>query len=157
MHTAVFSPCRTYRYQLIRELAGTQSPLVFCMLNPSTADENVNDRTINRCITFATREQASQLVVVNLYGFRTSYPKDLWETEDPIGPENDTWIVEGVRAAGRVICAWGTNAQPARVEAVMEMLAGQGCQLLCLARNKDGSPKHPLYVRATQLFIPFAS
>ena len=50
--SAVLSPCRQYRYALWRKWAdGPQ--VLFVMLNPSTADESVDDPTIRRCISFA--------------------------------------------------------------------------------------------------------
>lgn len=52
-----------YRYLLTRTvdplLASTGPTLLFVMLNPSTADERVDDPTIRRCAGFARREKAS--------------------------------------------------------------------------------------------------
>ena len=54
---ANISPCGRYRYTLSRTW-GDARPLAFVMLNPSTADANVDDPTIRRCIGFAEREKA---------------------------------------------------------------------------------------------------
>ena len=44
---ARFSADRRYRYQLTRRVGfGDRTVVVFLMLNPSTADEVVNDRTV---------------------------------------------------------------------------------------------------------------
>ena len=57
----IFSPCRRYRYTLWREWTlpieqwDPSRYAVFIGLNPSTADELVNDPTIRRCIDFANR------------------------------------------------------------------------------------------------------
>ncbi len=46
---ALISSCRKYRYHLERHW-GDAKPCLFIMLNPSTADERKDDRTIKRCI-----------------------------------------------------------------------------------------------------------
>lgn len=51
---AIISECLSYRYTLSRKW-NSENPktLLFCMLNPSTADANLDDPTIRRCIGFA--------------------------------------------------------------------------------------------------------
>lgn len=56
---AKISDCGKYRYSLSRrwgEIRAGRPPIVFVMLNPSTADHTVDDPTIRRCIAFAKRE-----------------------------------------------------------------------------------------------------
>lgn len=54
------------------------------MLNPSTADENVDDPTIRRCINFAKDWGYGGMYVGNLFAFRTAYPKELKEAGFPV-------------------------------------------------------------------------
>jgi hypothetical protein len=66
LELAVLSPCGTYRYQLRRQLArggrpAAGPPLVFLMLNPSTADAVTDDATIRRCRAFAGTVKACWL------------------------------------------------------------------------------------------------
>lgn len=144
--SAVFSPCRTYRYRLTRSgLAARTRPgyVAWIMLNPSTADENVNDKTIRRCIGFTTREGYSSLAVVNLYAMRSPYPEDLRRHAAPCGPDNDAAIIDVARGAGLVICAWGADPMaPPRARAVEDLLAD--VPLWCLGWSKEGEPRHPL-------------
>lgn len=49
---AEFSDDRVYRYRLSR-VWGEGRRATFIMLNPSTADEYVDDRTLARCLAFA--------------------------------------------------------------------------------------------------------
>ncbi|MEJ0097308.1 MAG: DUF1643 domain-containing protein [Bauldia sp.] len=47
--SAVISECGRYRYRLDREWDSARPPMFFGMLNPSTADRETNDATIERC------------------------------------------------------------------------------------------------------------
>ncbi|EUA17283.1 hypothetical protein I552_0484 [Mycobacterium xenopi 3993] len=50
---AVFSPCRRYRYRLVRVWDSTQPRLGWVMLNSSDANEHRDDPTVRRTIGFA--------------------------------------------------------------------------------------------------------
>lgn len=51
---ATFSPCRQYRYSLRRQWGDPAGGYaMFVGLNPSTADETMDDQTIRRCVGFA--------------------------------------------------------------------------------------------------------
>ena len=155
--SAVLSPCGTYRYRLERRPwppsgAGT---VVFCMLNPSTADDRDDDPTIRRLRGFAAAWGYAGFTVVNLYALRSPDPAALKSHVDPIGPLNDHWIAATATEAGAVVCAWGTNAQPERVAAVVQALEAAGVQMQCLGTTKDGHPRHPLYVKGDTTLIPW--
>ena len=146
-----------YRYTLHREW---RNPLdgprwvTFVMLNPSTADAEVDDPTIRRCIGFAKALDASGVAVVNLYAYRATQPADLWRCPDPVGPENDETLAMFFDMAARynfpIIAAWGANAKADRVRDVLAMPGAERLQALGL--TKHGAPRHPLYLRAdTQL------
>jgi hypothetical protein len=124
------------------------------MLNPSTADDKIDDPTIRRCMGFARREGYFGINVVNLYALRATNPKTVQTASDPVGPENDSYIQGICLACGEVIVAWGrwTFARQ-RIQEVSEMLSG--VTLKCLGINKDGSPKHPLYVPKNAVFVPW--
>ena len=51
--SAIFSPCKKYRYVLWRVWDKSLGYVNFVCLNPSTADEIHNDPTIIRCINYA--------------------------------------------------------------------------------------------------------
>lgn len=151
--SAIISACGRYRYKLGREgdPASNKKPLPFVMLNPSTADAEKDDPTIRRCRGFAKELGYNGIVVVNLYALRSTKPAGLWEHHDPVGPINDDWLHMTARAADVIVCAWGANAKPARVERAVAVLTRNGARLMCLGTNKkDGSPRHPLYVRGDQ-------
>lgn len=129
-----------YRYSLTRTFRGNGGKVCWVMLNPTTADHDTDDATIRRCCRFSTDFGYSEMVIVNLYAFRSRHPTELWKQDDPIGPENDAHIAEAVKMSDRVICAWGVNAKPERAEQVLRMID----QPYALKVNKGGQPSHPL-------------
>jgi hypothetical protein len=81
---ATLSDCGRYRYRLWRRWADGPTVL-FVMLNPSTADADVDDPTIRRCIGFARSWGAGALEVVNLYAWRATQPAELKAAVGPVG------------------------------------------------------------------------
>lgn len=150
--SAVISDCGKYRYWLMRKLttASKYKPIVFIMLNPSTADHKKDDPTIRRCIDYATRFGGSHLIVVNLFALRATQPCDLLakETVDPSGPLNDDALTKAVQLAkdmnGLIVAAWGNDGSYLnRSEEVFSLISG--FSPLCLKLNNSGEPAHPLY------------
>jgi hypothetical protein len=161
-NSAVFSDDRTYRYLLTREIdAENQRVLAICGLNPSVANELDNDPTITREIDFARRWNCGRLVKVNAYGLVSTDPKRMFDQKkrnhlDIVGPENDIYIAEAAMLAqqtdGIILVAWGKNIEPFRQKRLAELL---GDKTMCLCTNKDGTPTHPLYQKATAVPIPW--
>jgi hypothetical protein len=149
-----------YRYALWREW---KYPLTqptwatFVMLNPSTADHEVDDPTIRRCVGFAHALGATGMVVVNLYAYRATNPVDLWTADDPVGPDGDSTLVEflamSARTGGPLIAAWGAHARTDRVARVLSLPGADRFQALGL--TKHGAPRHPLYLPAVAPLTPF--
>lgn len=147
--SAIFSPCRTWRYTLEREWDEDLPRLMFVLLNPSTADEKHDDPTNRRGMGFAREWGYGSIVFTNLFAFRTPYPKELKKARDPIGPDNDTVIFNQACYADKVVLAWGTHGvYRERNQEVIAVLAGT-FDLYCLGTTKHWHPKHPLYLKAT--------
>ena len=146
---AVLSDNGLYRYRLWRNWS-PRPHMVWIMLNPSTADAELDDPTIRRCISFAKREACGGIEVINLYALRTTKPAHLLDHPDPEGPENlDHWYGVLLNHQGPIVAAWG--AWPS---AHQPPLAGSTARYmverrhwLCLGRTKHGDPRHPLYVK----------
>lgn len=149
------SSCGTYRYTLMRRWRAGAA-LRFVMLNPSTADATLDDPTIRRCVGFAKREGYAALIVLNLYAFRATDPKALLNCDDAVGPDNDSHLWSHLYSASQgptpVVAAWGVNAQLGRVQQVLSLV--DDVDWRCLGTTKDGHPRHPLYVRGDQPFVP---
>ncbi len=104
--SAVLSPDGVYRYQLVREWDRARPRVAFLMLNPSTADATQNDPTIRKCIAFARSWGCGSLEVVNLFAFRATDPRELGRCGarvDPVGAENDGYILAAARRASVVV------------------------------------------------------
>lgn len=137
---------RIYRYKLWRQWDSGKSKVVFVMLNPSTADEQASDHTLDKCISFAKRWGCGGLEIVNLFAFRTPKPDKMKLCSDPVGPDNDKHIFEAVKEAEFVVGAWGNNGgHLLRYQDVIRLIAPHK-EIHCLGITKHGHPKHPLYV-----------
>jgi hypothetical protein len=153
--TAVFDVTRMYRYALIRAWGHTRS-ILWIMLNPSIADETILDPTVRRCLGFSEAWGFDRLTICNIFALRSTDPRALYHHTDPVGPENDDIIHANAHTADIVIAAWGVHGALAeRSSHVIKNLARQGVRVHHLGLTKHGFPKHPLYLRATSVPIPF--
>ena len=146
---AVFSPGRTYRYTLTREIPSlftveTSRRLVVCGLNPSTADEENNDPTISCLLTVAAQLKCNIFIMLNLFAYRATKPKDMMRAPYPVGSENNAYITSIASQADIFIAAWGNHGKAyGRESEVLQLL--KGIDVKCFGFNANGTPKHPLY------------
>lgn len=154
---AEFSKCRTYRYRLWRVWDDNLPRAVFCLLNPSTADETENDPTIERqqrrVLQWARNGylQVGGIEVVNAFSYCETYshrlPKLHQTGFDLVGPDNDKAILEAAAKAAIFICGWGKpGVLGERDQHILKILRAAGVTPFALEINNDGTPKHPLYV-----------
>ncbi len=144
---ANISPCGKYRYLLWRTW-GKQQPLVFIMLNPSTADANQDDATIRVCMGRARRMKVGGIIVANVFAFRATKPSDLFAAADPVGPLNSSEILHAITIPNRmVIAAWGDHGMYRHGWlAVRQEAKDCGQPLHALRLTKAGTPCHPLRI-----------
>jgi hypothetical protein len=149
--SAIISSCSRYRYELRREWDQNLPPLVFGMLNPSTADAQVDDPTIIRNVRRAQANGCGSLIVWNLGAGRATNPSNWMAMDDPIGPENDLYIRANLTECrarhGIAVIGWGAlGSFLGRDKVVLQTAEKIGVDLYCLGITKRGQPKHPLYV-----------
>jgi hypothetical protein len=142
---AVISDCERYRYALHRRWQIGGRSVLWVMLNPSTADAEIDDPTIRRCIGFSQAWGFDSLMVGNLYALRSTQPAALWTANDPVGPDNDAHLRAMAKEAEQIVCAWGANAKAARADVVIALLREYG-PVSALRMTKGGAPSHPLYL-----------
>lgn len=158
---AIFSRGRRhYRYWLSRQWYH-RPPLIVVMLNPSTADAFANDPTVARVEKLARRLGYGGYIVLNVAAWRATKPDALAHVEDPLGPYNHQMLEHTLREVERrwcttpdVLLAYGNNASrfPLLKQRVTSVLRAceHSARVLYLERNKNGSPKHPLYIKGDQ-------
>jgi hypothetical protein len=150
---AVFDRARSYRYLLTRIWDDHEHPLLWCMLNPSTANAFDLDPTISRCLNRTKRAGYGGLIVVNLFALRATNPRRLRGHPDPVGPLNDQFIDVYTRIWPRLICAWGGGGlYQDRAAIVRRRLLEAGVSLVCLGTTSKRQPRHPLYLPASADF-----
>ena len=142
---ALFSTYRRYRYPLWRIWEDTKPTVLFVGLNPSTANEQLDDPTLIRCINYAKAWGYGGVMMGNLFAYRVTDPKELFQVTEPIGVENNMWLKNLASEADLVVAAWGNmGTHLGRSQEVISFLPN----LHCLKRNKSGEPAHPLYLKA---------
>ena len=146
--------------------------LPFVMFNPSTANADVDDPTIRRCIGFAKAWGYGGIQVVNLFAYRSTDPRVIptfppWHAIGALAADGtanvkDRFIANMARHSAflgfpKVVCAWGALAKGhgPRVSRVLEIIKLAGGVPQCLGTTKEGFPRHPLYVPLTQAMVPY--
>lgn len=155
---AVLSPDGVYRYSLVRWWSDG-GVVRWVMLNPSTADAELDDPTIRRCIGFAKAWGYGAINVVNLYALRSADPSALAGHPDPVGPENDRYVRGRDQLLVRelVVCAWGAHPMAARRAAdTLRLIREWGAEPHHLGLTKAGAPRHPLYLPSSTTPRPWA-
>ena len=152
----------SYRYSLERRISGVTGPsLCWLMLNPSTADAVNDDPTIRKVCGFTRRAGYGAAVVVNLFAWRATDPRDLRkELARAEGTRNRNAVLSAAARSDAVVCAWGATpwarAQAQRVLGWLEAHPEKRVRLLHLGAAKAGAPLHPLMLAyAAHPLVPF--
>lgn len=158
----VFSDDRVFRYRLTHSWRSPDLPLyvpskraIWIGVNPSRANESALDNTLRRVKAFSRAWGCDAFTMVNLFAFVSPFPKDLLTAADPIGPDNDRHIAECARLEDttHVVAMWGCHGRLRdRDRQVMDLLASK---LSSLGVNRDGTPKHVLYLPNGTSLQPF--
>jgi hypothetical protein len=153
---AIFGPGRVHRYWLWRVWGPGKRYLVFIGLNPSTADENLNDPTVERMERRAREYGYDGLIVVNIFAFRATDPEDMKDSAeagiDVVGEHNDLAILRAAWdcGGGMIVAGWGSHGgYLGRDEQVKDIFRKNGSLALlhAITVTKTGQPGHPLYLK----------
>ena len=131
-----------YRLALWRIWDDKLPKVMFIGLNPSTANESTDDPTIRRVKTFAKNWGFGGVYMLNLFTYVTAYPEELKTCRYPV-LFADPFLLRYSKLASKIIFAWGSfkEAKNRGKEVIQMFPDGE-----VLGINKDGSPKHPLYI-----------
>lgn len=153
---AEFSEDRKYRYALWRIWQPELPFVMFIGLNPSTANEDKNDPTINRVCQIAKNNGYGGVYMMNCFSLVSTDPEVLQEVYDCLHEEEDLknmrWLLEVRKKCSAVVFAWGNFKI---VEQRAKSITGHFKDAKALHINKNGSPKHPLYCKSDSKFINF--
>jgi len=150
---AKFSNDGKNRYWLSRIWDIKKPFVMFVGLNPSTANAENDDPTIRRVMSIAKHHGFGGIWMVNCFPCITAYPKDIVIDYDEF-EINEEYIKKISASCSEVVFAWGNFKEPGqhgRDARLMRMFP----DAKCLQKNKNGSPKHPLYVKTETEFKPF--
>ena len=145
--SADVSECGRYRWWLRRSWGQGHRVVTFVMLNPSTADHEIDDPTIRRSIRFAQDWGFDVLSVRNLFALRATNPQELLTANCPTGGSRGDRELALAATAQLVVAAWGAFVPFDREREALSLL--RNCQLHHLGLTKHGRPRHPLYVPAS--------
>ena len=129
------------RFSLSRIWDSKKPKALYIMLNPSYADDESDDPTIRRLIFFSKKFKFGGFYVTNLFSQITPYPKEL-NMDNNLKKKNLKIISELIKKTDLIVYAWGNLvSEPLQLRKLIE-------SPLCFGINKNGTPKHPLYLRS---------
>lgn len=151
---AKLSRNRLYRY-LLTHRWGYGPHATFVLLKPPKTAVTDDDDTVRKCTSLARRWKLGGIVIVNLYAFRSFTVENLLSAEDPIGPENDSYLRQFIGVAARyempLIFGWGAQAQPERADWVRSF---RGASRALAFGLDEGQPIHPSWVSLQARPVP---
>lgn len=159
---AKFSKCMLYRYTLLKAWTPTYSDkdiALWIMLNPSTATADNDDPTVRKCQVLSKMLGYQGVCIANLFALRSTDPKGM-RYNQPVGPDNDAWLRVLIQRHHGIFVAWGSHKHELigeRVATVCNIIMQKkpDADVRCLGVNKDGQPKHPLYLSHQQVTQPW--
>ena len=149
---ADITPDGLYRYSLIRTWDMDKHAVMFIGLNPSTADAEIDDPTVCKCVQYAKRWGYGTLYMTNLFAYRSTDAEGLKDCKDPLGPRNMESLHSFGKRARLVVFAWGANKLAKEQAAIVQTMFPKA---MCLKLTKDGAPQHPLYINGNTDPIPY--
>ena len=140
--SAILSKNRKHRYLLSRIWDLKNETILFIMLNPSSADENIDDPTTKKVISYSKKWGYGGLHICNLYTYRTTSPKILFDIPKNKRGSNKNEIKKYAKKCSKIVYAWGNK------EKVPSWLNQMVPNPSFIELSKEGVPKHPLYLKS---------
>ena len=119
-------------------------------MNPSVAAADVSDPTCHRELMFAQDWGFTRYLKGNVLDWRATSPKDIPHDPDAACSAENIPVLQDMAAeADLIIMAYGKlhKRHHGVLDRVIAAMVESGKPLQCLGLNKDGSAKHPLYLR----------
>ena len=140
------------RYALVQK---GEKTLFVVGLNPSTANEDTPDRTMNRVMEFAEHNKYDGFVMLNLYPQRSTEPTGLHMDVNKEYFQKNLKIIEeyiSQEKSPTVLFCYGNNISlrpylRESAEKIKQICERYTSRIVCVAKTKYSIPKHPLYVK----------
>ena len=120
------------------------------MLNPSVANETCDDKTIKRLIFFAKKFGYGGFYVGNIFPIINTKVNDLYLDLSHDEKKNKKYVCRMIDKSKSIVFAWGKtiNNPPVWIDKIVD-------KPLCFGFNKNGTPKHPLYLKKSTSLVSF--
>lgn len=150
---AEFSEDKTRRFSLWRIWDKTKPMVMFIGLNPSTTNYETDDPTIESVRRISTTNGYGGFYMTNLFTIISSNPDILKDKKQLSGFIHDVGVLYNVRQkCYSVVFAWGNFKEAnGRGNEVKKYFTNA----LCIGKNKNGSPKHPLFQKGNIILSNF--
>lgn len=114
-------------------------------LNPSRANATHDDPTVRKEWSWAKKSGYKGYVKLNLFDVISPYPKDLLESKKPCSNLNRLFLKTFAKN-NQLVLAFG------RVDSrILHHAFIPQKNTYCFSVNKDGSPRHPLYMKNSEM------
>ena len=156
--SAVISDCGTYRYRLDRSVQLDGLTFAYFGINGSTATATEDDHTVRKWIGFTKLNGGRRFIVGNAFAYRATDVSDLRRADDPVGPENDRYIMEIIGEADILVPCWGRRIKVPprlrpRLDDLRDLLFSSGKPVKVLGFVGSGDPAHPLMLPYTTRLV----
>ncbi len=149
---AKFCANKQHRYALWRIWDQSKPMIMFIGLNPSTADDVNDDPTIRRVKRFANDWGYGGVYMMNCFSYISTNPNQLRDHCNTA--INDQWLSDISKKCAEIVFAWGSFDIVKEWERDTQLI-GMFPNAKALIINRDGTPRHPLYVKADTVPILF--
>ena len=118
------------------------------MLNPSVGNETYDDKTIKRLIVFAKKFGYGGFYIGNIFPNVNTKVDDLYLDLSHDKKKNRKHVSSMIGKSESVVYAWGKTIDnpPSWIDKIV-------AKPLCFGFNKNGTPKHPLYLSKSTSLI----
>ena len=148
--SAKLSKCKAYRYKLSRDINSPGDRVIaYFGVNPSTADENIDDPTVRKWRGITERNNGNKFIVGNVFAYRSTDVRELTNVQDPVGSEDQKHILDVINEADILVPCWGSRKKLPKelwvnLDNFMALLLQSGKPVFCFGKTVSGDPKHPL-------------
>ena len=117
----------------------------------ATLNEAEDERLIGKLSITATKIAKDlgfgSLYIANLFAYKATLPSDLAKAEEPNGKRNLEFLRKAERKSDLVITAWGVSGVVKKLQPTKALKLINSWETYSLGHCKDGTPRHPLYLR----------